>query len=664
MKGRACGLAAADGQLLVSTDLGSIHCFQPLSGSATGPAIGPTSSTSTPSSVQASLPPVNNRSPQLDDLAKSLLDQSHVEQGFGLLLGAGHAELAQALAANSRLQLVVADNDALAMDAARRALSQSRLYGVRVVAQQVDLTQLPYPPYFANVVVVDPHALQPDAATVRQVRRMLRPAGGTAWIGGFASQEKSSLQAWQAAWAGAGWDVQTTLIGAVSWIRMTRGPLAGAGEWTHGLADPANTACTMDQRVHGPLRIQWYGQPGPRLMADRHHRNVPPLFKDGRLFVPGENLVIAVDAYNGTNLWMREIPGSLRLGAFLDCSNYVVDSRFLYVAAGDACHILDVATGEPAHPLTIPQLTPDQPRHWGYLARVDDLLIGSARKPDAAYSRQSRADDDLLWYDNMSMVTSDYLFALGTQASDVRWTYQSGVIVNTTITIGGGRIYFLESHSPQALQNPLGRMPMSTFFDGPNFLVALDLHSGQTLWKRPFSLENCRHIIYANYAQDRLLVSGNRYIERKLWYFFEAVDAGNGRTVWTASHNSGYDVGGDHGEQNRHPTIVGDTVYGHPLAYDLRTGQQREGWAFDRLGHGCGNVSASANCIFWRGGNPWQWDLDSDRKPQRINNVTRPGCFINMVPAGGLLLIPEASSGCTCQFPLQTSLAYVPEEAE
>jgi hypothetical protein len=32
-----------------------------------------------------------------------------------------------------------------------------------------------------------------------------------------------------------------------------------------------------------------------------------------------------------------------------------------------------------------------------------------------------------------------------------------------------------------------------------------------------------------------------------------------------------------------------------------------------------------------------------------------------MIPAGGLLLIPEASSGCSCKhFPVQTSLGFVP----
>jgi len=40
--------------------------------------------------------------------------------------------------------------------------------------------------------------------------------------------------------------------------------------------------------------------------------------------------------------------------------------------------------------------------------------------------------------------------------------------------------------------------------------------------------------------------------------------------------------------------------------------------------------------------------------------IVRSSCWINMIPAGGLLLIPEASSGCTCAYPLQTSFAYRP----
>lgn len=37
----------------------------------------------------------------------------------------------------------------------------------------------------------------------------------------------------------------------------------------------------------------------------------------------------------------------------------------------------------------------------------------------------------------------------------------------------------------------------------------------------------------------------------------------------------------------------------------------------------------------------------------------RPSCWINMIPAGGMLLMPEGSSGCTCPYNYQTSLAMV-----
>ena len=101
-------------------------------------------------------------------------------------------------------------------------------------------------------------------------------------------------------------------------------------------------------------------------------------------------------------------------------------------------------------------------------------------------------------------------------------------------------------------------------------------------------------------------------------------------------------------------------MYAWPYAYNLNTGEKIDEWKFDRRGHGCGGVSASAKCMFWRGGNPWMYELGPNGGPTRLNTITRPGCWINIIPAGGLVLIPEASSGCTCGFPLQTSLAYIP----
>jgi outer membrane protein assembly factor BamB len=658
--GRACGLAAAEGRLLVSTDQGKIYCFQP--GDKVPAEALSASSAETEQNTQRQA----GHSPSSS--VASLLQTTRADQGYALLIDPSDVRLACDLANQTRLRIVICHRDPAAVDAMRRQLLDLEIYGNRVVVHHADdsSTLASYPPFFANLLVVDPDdASQEGAIAADQLRRLVRPHGGTLCVGRLATEGMSRDQvetsiSWLKQHFVDGFELESRENDKVMWVTVRRKPLEQAGEWTHGFADPSNSACSQDQLVKGPLRVQWYGRPGPRPMADRHHRAVPPLAKDGRLFVPGENQVIVVDAYNGAPLWRREISNSLRLGAFLDCSNMVVDDRTLFVAAEDQCHELDVVTGDTRRINQAPQLIPNNRRHWGYVARADNLLVGSARKPDASYYRQSRDADLALWYDDMSLVTSDYLFAQDVDSGDTKWTYQSGIIINTTLTIGGGRIYFLESNSPDALANERGRMPMTSFFAGPNFLVALDLATGQQMWKIPVDMSDARHIAYLNYADEKLIFSGNRYVDSRLWYFFSCLDATSGGRLWQASHNSEYKRGGDHGEQNRHPTIVGDVVYTYPYAYRLGTGERLADWKFDRMGHGCGNVSASANTIFWRGGNPWQCDLKDRLEPQAVNGVTRPGCFINMIPAGGLLLVPEASSGCTCGFPLQTSLAYVP----
>jgi len=81
-----------------------------------------------------------------------------------------------------------------------------------------------------------------------------------------------------------------------------------------------------------------------------------------------------------------------------------------------------------------------------------------------------------------------------------------------------------------------------------------------------------------------------------------------------------------------------------------------------RNGGGCGTLSASASCLFYRSGNPILLDLLEDRRLP-LNRVSRSGCWVNIIPAGGLVLIPESSSGCTCAYPLQTSFAYAPKDS-
>jgi outer membrane protein assembly factor BamB len=456
------------------------------------------------------------------------------------------------------------------------------------------------------------------------------------------------------------WKIRNAGDITLAWAE--RPGLDGAGQWTHTYAEPGNSACSQDKLIKGDMAPQWFGKPGPRDMIDRHHRNVPPLFKDGRLFVPGDCVVYAVDAYNGTVEWKIEVPNSRRLGVFLDTSNLAVDDKLLYVAAENKCYGFDVETGRRCVTYDMPQLIESEPRQWSYLAYVGDTLYGSGRRKGASYTETSYEADDILWNQNMQLVTSDYLFALDKENAKLLWTYRHGLILNTTISIGGGRIYFVETHSPKALADTLGRMPVKTLFaGGDQYLVALDAGTGEVVFKEKLDVTNFEEPVYLNYAKEVLLFSGSRLAAGIVHYYYRAFDARSGRFLWEADHGTDLNTDGEHGEYNRHPTIIEETVYAWPYAYNLRTGDRIDGWEFDRRGHGCGGVSASAQCLFWRGANPWMYDLGPNGGPQRLNKVNRPGCWINIIPAGGLVLIPEASSGCTCGYALQTSMAFVPK---
>ena len=53
-------------------------------------------------------------------------------------------------------------------------------------------------------------------------------------------------------------------------IRIERGPLARAGEWTHQYADPGKSCASSDELVQLPLKVLWFGGVGPSGMGAYH----------------------------------------------------------------------------------------------------------------------------------------------------------------------------------------------------------------------------------------------------------------------------------------------------------------------------------------------------------------------------------------------------------
>ncbi|MFB0525390.1 MAG: PQQ-binding-like beta-propeller repeat protein, partial [Phycisphaerae bacterium] len=355
VSGRAVGLAAARGRLIVSTDKGPIHCF----GKEDVP---------TPKEIKMAINPSPYRKDKhtalYESAAEQIINQTSANKGYCLVLDCGRGRLAFELAKRTQLQIIGIENDQKQLAAARKNLESAGLLGSRVVVEPWDISTLP--DCFANLVVSDGMLTSGNtAASKEQINRVLRPYGGVSLLACPPDEPLGRRGSKQSAKS------------KISWNKFVRGGLAGAGNWTQQYGNPQNTACSADELVNGPLGILWYGEPGPVGMVERHAEAVSPVSINGRLFIQGGEIIMAVDAYNGTLLWERKIPGAVRVKIKGDCGNLAVTEDSLYVAAQDKCYRLDVATGETVQVFDVPESSDGSPRRWGYVSVQDNILYGS-----------------------------------------------------------------------------------------------------------------------------------------------------------------------------------------------------------------------------------------------------------------------------------------------
>ena len=655
--GKANSLAVAGGRLLVSTDEGAIYCFGPSRRDAA--TVGRVSPTINDFAWRDSAEQL-----EFDLWSKNIVQHINVEAGYCLLLG-GDARHAWMLSKRTPLRIVAVQRNAENAAQMRERLSAAGVSS-RVVVRVVSERRLPFATRLFNLIVI---ADGKDGWSPDIVAPLVRPWGGVATDSTAQALPLIERRRRLANWRGQQFRFEALESGysGKQPLALRRGALEGEGQWTHMYGDAANTSCSNDVRVKGELVLQWFGPPGPREMVDRHHRATPPLYTNGRLFVPGNERIFGVDAYNGAVLWQTELAGFRRVGAPRDGGNMAAAPETLYAVVKDRCYALAADDGSQRASFAPPTMANGKPRDWGFVAVVEDSLYGSSTQPGASRSDHSREQISETYYDFVPVVTSDSVFRLDRESGELKWRYASrGAILSPAITIGGERLYFIESRNRQTLDAKLkGRVQLTDFFRDEADLVALDRVTGNEVWRRMTDFSKIQHHLFLAYAKERLVAVGTRNERRgqrnTVQYDLTAFDATTGESVWKATQDQGQTAGGSHGEQDHHPAIVGDVVLQEPYAYDLHTGNRREDWPFARGGHGCGSISASASALFFRAGNPTMCDLATGERT-RVNAVSRPGCWINIIPAGGLLLIPEASSGCTCNYSLQTSMAFAPRE--
>jgi hypothetical protein len=438
------------------------------------------------------------------------------------------------------------------------------------------------------------------------------------------------------------------------WSDVVRPDLPGAGWWSHVYGGAHNNGNANDSLEGGKrtsdFDLQWISWPGADSKVDRQIRSHGPVTMNGRMVFRGFDRIITLDTYNGTILWSLEIPGLNRFNIPRDSGWICIDESDVFLAAKDDCWQIDSQTG-------IRQLTHslnDPGYDWGCAFRYGDKLYGSAVKEGSFFKVWWGGTG---WYDATSgdqtyKICSDYIFANDTGGSRV-WTYDSddadkGVIINSTICLGGDRIYFVESQNSTVESYSSGRIGLSELW-GDQYLVALNADTGSLVFRQPINTADGIVVFYMMYADEALLLmsSGSSYN-------IYAYNATNGSSKWNKSTAW---PSNNHGGHMQRPVVSGGDVYcpGFGVAYAISNGTQTD----SSVPRGsCGTVSGADDVFLYRSGHITMWD-SVGRTTTQWSRI-RANCWISVVASGGMVLAPEGGGGCDCyDGGFHTSAAFV-----
>ncbi|MEZ6138065.1 MAG: PQQ-binding-like beta-propeller repeat protein [Pirellulaceae bacterium] len=677
VEGNVTGLAATDSLLTVSTNLGHIYCF------------------STDQNIKEPKywPPESQR-PFADAVhsefyrtaAAEILEKSGQTTGFCLVVGNEDGQLAYELASQSALTIIAVEEDALRATAARETLEKAGIHGSRITIVNAEYDKIPFSNYFANLIVSDSQLRHgPMPCRAESIARFLKPCGGVAMLhseSGISDSKQSDDSTWM-------FDLlrmdEGETIRDARWQVFRRGKLPGAGAWSHQYGNAANTSVSDDQLVRDGLGVLWYGDPGPSSMINRHEAAGAPLSTNGRMFIQGVDSVMAYDAYNGNFLWEYENPGAQRTGVFnnRETHNLAAAEDVLYVAVNDKCLGLDAATGQVVSQFQNPKSEDGIDRAWAYLAYDDGLVFGSSTIREELEQRLRRRGLTV-------KSQTDAVFAVDVENGQRLWTYRGSNILHTTIAIGPEHIYFIDSSiTPEERQElyrrDKGKLKALTGEAAKQaeeemkaldvrLAVALDKRTGEKLWEQPVNVTDTTDVsagggsLTVMYADGYLVLCGananGHYWKQFLAGEFETrkllvLDAKSGEELW--SKNANY--------MNR-PAIINGDVYAEPWAFKLATGEpktrlhpvtgQESTWRFSRPGHHCGVITATPNMMFFRSGFIGYYDLYRDSGTKHFSGQ-RLGCWVNAIPGNGLVMIPEASAGCVCQFSIASTVVLEPK---
>jgi outer membrane protein assembly factor BamB len=577
------------------------------------------------------------------DRAKLLLEASGVKGGLVVVIGCGDSALLAGLRRAGPYLVHGLDGDPGRVAAARGHLRRENVYGP-VTVSRLRGAELPFVDSLVNMIVVAGRARIP----AEEMTRALAPKGVLVDI--RTSKAKITRKAWP----------------------------GDLDEWSHFLHDASNNAVSKDREVAPPQGLRWTC--GPEFARSHEHfaslsamvtagGRIFTIIDEGPIssvYLPPQWKLVARDAFSGVLLWKSPIAnweshlrgfrsGPPEIGRLLVARGERVYASLGY---GRPVSVLDAATGTTLSTLA------------GTGGARELLLAGGVLYVLADDMTAAQHDERRKWIDQTSP-TLKIWYRFPRKAIDMYGTQRI-----VAVEVGAGEVLWKRQFEapgevmPTTMALDEGRICLQTV----SHVVCLDAAGGKELWRSGRPVATSR----LSWSTPSLVIHGGVVLtidrmandnadtsppaEGSKWLISSGgheirVDAemvtfslADGKELWRAPYMENYNVPQD-------ILVIDGVVWvgnvrrgvdtGFTQGRDLKTGKvvatipPQKGWGH----HRCYRNKATVRWILMgRGGTQF---VDPKGGATRQSSWVRGGCQYGIMPANGLVYVPQHSCACS-----------------
>lgn len=404
----------------------------------------------------------------------------------------------------------------------------------------------------------------------------------------------------------------------------------GVDDWSHPYHGPDNNPQSEDQIARAPYLTQFLAEPWYCPMPEVTVAAGGRVFKafGNRAFRrpqwPMLSKLIAINGYNGTLLWMRDLDPDFMIHR----NTMIATPETLFLGDAESCKLFDATTGELRDEIKVPADLSDGPV-WKWMALEGDTfyaMVGENEPPGDALRGTAFRGAGWPWWEisKYAWGFGRTILAFDLKTKKVLWHHREDQPLDTrAMTMKNGRIYY---------------------FSHDNFIGCLDARNGKIIWKTT--------------DQETLSAIGRRRpAQRAVWGFASsafakctdeaiyfagpqqerlvAVSTEDGSLLWQYPEEGNFQL-----------VVHGDALFAMGSNHPSRKLDPLTGKVLRQLPNraACTRATGSVDRVFVRGRGTRCWDVAADRW-LHISPM-RPACHDGVVIAGGQLYWGPWMCGC------------------